>query len=91
MNINELQRFQGVGHNILLTCFGHSFSDITWACEIEAEHEGTKLKVKGEGPTPEGAASIAFAKFDRATTSGLPELNPQLTYEGQVVDDEVPY
>ncbi len=100
MNINELQRFQGVGHNILLTCFGYSYSDIEWALELEAEHEGTKLKVRGTGPTPEDAAREAMTKWDRATSTGLPEMNPQLTYDASAeveaapnrpIDDEVSF
>ncbi len=89
MDINELQRFQGKGHNIVLSCFGYAYSDIVWGCELEAEHEGTKLKVLSRGATPEEAAQSAMTKFDRATSTGLPEMNPQLTYDTRAMEPSV--
>lgn len=88
-DINELQRFTGKGHDIILSYFGHGFED-KWRIQLKAEHEGVKLEVLGEGATPEEAFLAAAQKFDRATFSGLPEMNPSLVYDPRVEEKAEP-
>lgn len=83
MDINELQRYSGKNHSVFLSYLGQ-YGNAMWTIKLEAHCDGIKLECDGSGATPEEAFLEASAKFDRATFSGLPEMNPQLTYDSDV-------
>jgi len=54
---------------------GYVKSDNAWSCQIRAERDGVKLEIAAQfGETFDAALAKAWAKFEPASTAGLPPV-----------------
>lgn len=52
--------------------------DNEWTCLIQAEHDGTKLQIKGKASTPSAAIEDAHERYLALTDRGAPQMRPNL-------------